>query len=453
MTLSFMFNIKGEPQEWNPGAMYFYNGKINVIQGIHNEEELKYLENIYNDTRIGADGSSSYSSAGGGSGKDPGSLHYGQYNLSSAQLGQIISGCNKMNILPSFAICILLHESLWGASSVGRADNNWGGMTWTGNPQRPSGVRVSVGQGRAEGGNYMHYNSLQDFIVDWCYLLVHGGYKVAGVRDLGTAVRGMFRVGGAAYDYAAAGYDSYWGAVSRIKSGLDAANGNIDRFNNGEYGGTVTTTSPTPPLKAYGWTNKAPVYRRIFGVLQPGSREAQIKAAIEKIKKSIDLFIDVYGTPTWFVSQQQMWIREEPGRKTDVIGYTKVSDRYNILDTVTMCDYHWAKIEIDVGDKVWDSNWGPNKDNPGGDHNLQDMGATSHIYAQQFRVGDIMKAPDGNYYRITSLSLGPQNAGKWPWGSYTIEYCGDGWKPSTHKQTGWTAIADILDNSYALFGR
>lgn len=42
----------------------------------------------------------------------------------------------------------------WGTSAVGKADNNWGGMTWTGQGNRPSGVTVTQGSARPsnEGG-------------------------------------------------------------------------------------------------------------------------------------------------------------------------------------------------------------------------------------------------------------------------------------------------------------
>lgn len=48
-TINFCFNIKNDTA-WNPGTMFYYNGAINKIQGIHNEEELKYLTSIYKET-------------------------------------------------------------------------------------------------------------------------------------------------------------------------------------------------------------------------------------------------------------------------------------------------------------------------------------------------------------------------------------------------------------------
>ena len=47
MAMSFMFNIKGDPGNWEPNTMYFYNGDINEIQPVHNTEELKYMYAIW----------------------------------------------------------------------------------------------------------------------------------------------------------------------------------------------------------------------------------------------------------------------------------------------------------------------------------------------------------------------------------------------------------------------
>ena len=46
MGMSFLFNIKGDPN-WNAGTMFFYNGDINEIQGVHNTEELKYVQSCW----------------------------------------------------------------------------------------------------------------------------------------------------------------------------------------------------------------------------------------------------------------------------------------------------------------------------------------------------------------------------------------------------------------------
>ena len=165
--------------------------------------------------------------------KEDGDLSFNGTILKKAVLDKILANCKKHDILPSYALTILHYEGLWGTSAVGKADNNWGGMTWTGQGNRPSGVTVTQGSARPsnEGGHYMHYASVDDFLTDWFYLLRSGGsYKVSGAKTFSEAVKGMFKVGGAVYDYAASGFDSYIvGASSRLKA-IEAENGSLDKF-------------------------------------------------------------------------------------------------------------------------------------------------------------------------------------------------------------------------------
>lgn len=165
--------------------------------------------------------------------KEDGDLSFNGAILKKAVLDKILANCKKHDILPSYAITILHFEGLWGASAVGKADNNWGGMTWTGQGNRPSGVTVTQGTARPsnEGGHYMHYATVDDFLTDWFYLLRAGGsYKVSGAKTFSESVKGMFRVGGAVYDYAASGFESYLvGASSRLKA-IEAENGSLDKF-------------------------------------------------------------------------------------------------------------------------------------------------------------------------------------------------------------------------------
>ncbi|MDT0130967.1 mannosyl-glycoprotein endo-beta-N-acetylglucosamidase, partial [Acinetobacter baumannii] len=87
----------------------------------------------------------------------------------------ILSLCSKYKLLPSGVFSQLYLESFWGDTPVGRADNNWGGITWTGATTRPSGINVSQGQSRAEGGYYNHYASVDDYLKDYAYLLAEQG--------------------------------------------------------------------------------------------------------------------------------------------------------------------------------------------------------------------------------------------------------------------------------------
>lgn len=109
-------------------------------------------------------------------------------------------------------------------------------MTWTGQGNRPSGITVTQGTARPsnEGGYYMHYATIEDFLTDWFYLLrADGSYKVSGAKTFSEAVKGMFQVGGAVYDYAASGYDSYLvGMASRLKA-IESENGSLEKFDVG----------------------------------------------------------------------------------------------------------------------------------------------------------------------------------------------------------------------------
>ncbi|HFI0171031.1 TPA: peptidoglycan amidohydrolase family protein [Streptococcus suis] len=165
--------------------------------------------------------------------KEEGDLSFNGAILKKAVLDKILAKCKEHDILPSYALTIMHYEGLWGTSAVGKTDNNWGGMTWTGQGNRPSGVTVTQGSARPsnEGGHYMHYASVDDFLTDWFYLLRAGGsYKVSGAKTFSEAVKGMFKVGGAVYDYAASGFDSYIvGASSRLKA-IESENGTLSKY-------------------------------------------------------------------------------------------------------------------------------------------------------------------------------------------------------------------------------
>ena len=180
--------------------------------------------------------------------KEEGDLSFNGAILKKAVLDKILANCKKHDILPSYAITVLHFEGLWGTSAVGKADNNWGGMTWTGQGNRPSGVTVTQGTARpsVEGGCYMHYSSVDDFLTDWFYLLRAGGsYKVSGAKTFSDAVKGMFRIGGAVYDYAASGFDSYIvGASSRLKA-IESENGSLAKYDTA----TVTNVGSTDKIE------------------------------------------------------------------------------------------------------------------------------------------------------------------------------------------------------------
>lgn len=79
-----------------------------------------------------------------------------------------------------------------------------------------------------EGGTYMHYASVDDFLKDYTYLLAKQGiYNVVGKKNIADYTKGLFRAGGAKYDYAAAGYQSYTNLMTNIRNGINKVTGNI----------------------------------------------------------------------------------------------------------------------------------------------------------------------------------------------------------------------------------
>ncbi|HGD6689274.1 TPA: phage tail spike protein [Streptococcus agalactiae] len=158
-----------------------------------------------------------------------GDLKYYGHTIKKANVQAIINYAVQYNILPSGIITQLYLESFWGDSTVGKRDNNWAGMSG-GAQTRPSGVKVTTGMARPanEGGTYMHYASVDDFLKDYTYLLAKQGiYNVVGKKNIADYTKGLFRAGGAKYDYAAAGYQSYTNLMSNIRNGINKVTGNI----------------------------------------------------------------------------------------------------------------------------------------------------------------------------------------------------------------------------------
>lgn len=158
-----------------------------------------------------------------------GDLKYYGHTIKKANVQSIINYAVQYNILPSGIICQLYLESLWGDSAVGKRDNNWAGISG-GAQTRPSGVKVTTGMARppSEGGTYMHYASVDDFLKDYTYLLAKQGlYNVVGKKNIADYTKGLCRVGGAKDDYAAAGYQHYISTMTSIRNGINKVSGNI----------------------------------------------------------------------------------------------------------------------------------------------------------------------------------------------------------------------------------
>ncbi|AJD83086.1 minor tail protein [Streptococcus phage Str-PAP-1] len=161
-----------------------------------------------------------------------GSISNAGRTISKSLVNEILNLCVQHKLLPSGVFSQLYLESFWGNSPVARADNNWGGLTWTGSGNRPSGIKVTQGTARPanEGGYYMHFSSVSDYFKDYTYLLAEQGiYKVKGANNIDDYTKGLFRVGGATYDYASAGYAHYAPLMRSIRGGINSnSNGAMD---------------------------------------------------------------------------------------------------------------------------------------------------------------------------------------------------------------------------------
>ncbi|MBG9977215.1 CHAP domain-containing protein [Ruoffia tabacinasalis] len=179
-------------------------------------------------------------------------LNYNGVTLPSDMIGYLVKVAKSLNVPPSYLITKLHFEGIWGKSEVARENNNWSGMTWTGDPNRPSGIVVSKGSARPknEGGHYMRYKSVDEFLTDWTYLIRRGGiYKVADSATFDEAVKGMFKVGGAKYDYAASGFDHYSKGMKARRQAINRANnGALDKLDNAK--GLIKGVSKTVTVTA-----------------------------------------------------------------------------------------------------------------------------------------------------------------------------------------------------------
>lgn len=159
-----------------------------------------------------------------------GYLSYNGDFLSVDMINAILKLAKQYDINPVFLITMLHFEGLWGGSAVARLNNNLGGITWSsmyvGNPK----IKKEKGSSRPanEGGHYVKYQSVSDFLEDWVYLLrPNHFYLVTGNKSFSASVKGLFKVGGAKYDYAAIGYDHYL-------TGMSGRRNQIEKFNPGK---------------------------------------------------------------------------------------------------------------------------------------------------------------------------------------------------------------------------
>ncbi|WPJ91095.1 CHAP domain-containing protein [Facklamia hominis] len=200
-------------------------------------------------------------------------LKYQGAILSDETLNMLIKEAERLNVPPSYLIVKLHFEGIWGTSAVARQDNNLSGMTYPNTSMdaltRPSGVQVTRGGKRPanEGGNYIHYSSLDDFFKDWLYLIRRGGsYNIADSSTFDEAVKGMFRYGGAKYDYATMNlpecdkkgrYEAYLKGMKARRQAINQANnGELDKLDKGVDSMAVTANAVINEAKKWLGANK-----------------------------------------------------------------------------------------------------------------------------------------------------------------------------------------------------
>lgn len=200
-------------------------------------------------------------------------LKYQGVILSDEIEKMLIKEAERLGVPPSYLIVKLHFEGLWGTSTVAKADNNLSGMSMPNNGlnafTRPSGVQVTRGTKRpsTEGGNYIHYSSLDDFFKDWLYLIRRGGsYNIADSSTFDEAVKGMFRYGGAKYDYATMNlpecdkkgrYEAYLKGMKARRQAINQANnGELDKLDKGVDSMAVTADAVINEAKKWLGANK-----------------------------------------------------------------------------------------------------------------------------------------------------------------------------------------------------
>lgn len=191
------------------------DGIITTIEGNANNAVTRCYYNIGN-ANIRGYARPSYQTDANHSPYNGGPLVNAGRTISQNNIRLIIEHAKKYNIKPSFLIAQMYIESHWGdpnTSIVGSVDNNWSGISEPFTAPSDLGINMRRGSARPsnEGGYYVHFETLNDYFKAYTFILSNrnGIYKVEGTTSIETFCKGLFRIGGALYDYAASGYQHY----------------------------------------------------------------------------------------------------------------------------------------------------------------------------------------------------------------------------------------------------
>ncbi|MBU3106209.1 SH3 domain-containing protein, partial [Clostridium gasigenes] len=219
--ITFTWNINSQPNDGFADHIGIVesvsNGKITTIEGNSSSAVRRRSYNIGH-SEIRGYARPSYQT-GAGANDSPyngGSLVNAGRSISQDNIRLVIQHAKKYNIRPSFLIGQMFIESHWGdpnTSIVGSVDNNWSGIS---EPfKAPADLNINMRRGSArpgnEGGYYVHFETLNDYFKAYTFILSNrnGCYKLEGTNSIDAFCKGLFRIGGAAYDYAASGYQHY----------------------------------------------------------------------------------------------------------------------------------------------------------------------------------------------------------------------------------------------------
>ncbi|WP_346905996.1 glucosaminidase domain-containing protein, partial [Clostridium sp.] len=191
------------------------NGTITTIEGNSSRSVRRRNYSIGNGNIRGY-ARPSYQTGANDSPYNGGPLVNAGKTISQSNIRLVIEHAKKYNIKPSFLIAQMYIESHWGdpnTSIVGSVDNNWSGISDPFKAPSDLGINMRRGSSRPsnEGGYYVHFETINDYFKAYTFILSNrnGIYKVEGTTSIENFCKGLFRVGGALYDYAGSGYQHY----------------------------------------------------------------------------------------------------------------------------------------------------------------------------------------------------------------------------------------------------
>ncbi len=98
-------------------------------------------------------------------------------------------------------------------------------------------------------------------------------------------------------------------------------------------------------INTFNWSNLAPVYVRLFSVLNPYPYGVDEQSLINELKELIAEYITMYADPDWFIARMVLPIRDAALKSGAIIGYTSVNQRFIVEDAILACDIQWAVIK------------------------------------------------------------------------------------------------------------